>query len=306
MKRALLALLIVVGMLARVQRAEACSLLGPCTDITPAAKPTAAALAGSDGEAAARSALAFARSSKPEAIALVKKALLDPKFIDRIMKVATAERCVMPPILRALAQNPAKPAREAFVALVSSKVWGEDPDATDGSMRPMMLLRATAVFRPVTPEIVELWKQRSVPTSGWANVTTSVLADNATAEAVAQFEAMLRDPAFDVSSRISWLHSDLLAHRSTVALLELAGRLLDGKLEAALKTGVIEAVFDYQQQWFGMCPGPERIALATFSPDARRVLRSVGAKATKSRPAKALASAIATNLAELDRLERTK
>ena len=164
------------------------------------------------------------------------------------------------------------------------------------------LLRATGGFRPVTPEITALWERMSGPHDGWVNVMTSVLAENATPEAAALFERLLRDPEQDLPDRIDWLHRSLVAHRDRVELLAMVARLLDSKLPTELVTALIEGVFEYQQLWYGTCPGPTVAPLASYSPEARAALRAVAAKARAQHPAKPLAAAIDAAMRELDRL----
>jgi hypothetical protein len=140
---------------------------------------------------------------------------------------------------------------------------------------------------------------------GWAPVVTQALSENGTAEAAALFEAMLRDTAYELENRIGWLHGDLLGHRESPALLAMTIRLLDAK-EPELRIGAIESVFDYNQRWWGMCGGPPRVPLATFTADGRTQLRALATKAKKQKLDTPLAQAVARTLAELDKLPPAK
>ncbi len=296
-------LCIVAVALASQRDAGACSTLPPCEPIAPLASAAAAVgkLGASDGMVVARAAIAIATSDRADGLAALGRALRNPPVLARIMKTDQALRCVMPAVLDALAANPSPAARKELVGLVVSPAWAEQPGA-NGSDLANALLRATGGFRPVTPEITALWERMAEPRGGWVNVTTMVLAENATPEAAALFERLLRDPEQELDERIDWLHHSLVAHRDRVELLAMTARLLDSKLPAELITALIEGVFDYQQRWYGTCPGPTAAALASYSPEARVALRTVAAKALAQHPAKPLAAAIATVLRELDRL----
>ncbi len=296
-------LCIVAVALASQRDATACTTLPPCEPIAPLASADAAMskLAASDGAVVARAAVTLAASDHADQLATLGRALRKPAVLARIMKTDQALRCVMPAVLGALAANPSPAARKELISLVGSPAWAEQP-GSNGSDLQNALLRATGRFRPVAPEITAMWERMAAPHEGWVNVTTMVLAENATPEAAALFERLLRDPEQDLQERIDWLHSSLVAHRDRVELLAMVARLLDGKLPAELVTALIEGVFDYQQQWYGTCPGPTVVALASYSPEARAALHTVAAKARAQHPAKPLAAAIDTALRELDRL----
>jgi len=277
----------------------------PCAELAPSASPTAAGLADPDAAIAAQHALSFARSTTPASIETVAKSLRDRAWVTRMIAAPGGSLCLLPPVLGALAANPSKEARAAFVSLVTSKVWAEDGTDSSSIERVGTLLRATGAFRPTSPEVVAMWKQLAAPSVGWAPVVTQALSENGTTEAATLFEAMLRDTAFELDNRISWLHSDLLGHRASPVLLAMAIRLLDAK-ELALRVGAIESVFDYNQRWWGMCGGPKLVPLATFTADGRTQLRAFATKAKKQKLDKALTQAITRTLAELDKLPPAK
>lgn len=298
------AVLVIVGawLAAGPRPAEACKTPPPCAELVAGTDDPAKLVAG-DGEVAARAALAFARSAKPEQLKVLGKALQTPAVLERIMKLDQSRRCVMPVILRALAANSVPQARKEFVALIASRAWAERTDRSDGSDLLDELLRATGVFRPVTPEVLALWTRLAKPMDGWVNVTVIALAENATPEAAALFERLLRDPKHDLDTKSSWLRSDLVGHRDQLELLKMAGRLLDAKLPAQLQAAVMEGVFDYRPEWYGTCPGPTLVPLARYTTDARAALRAVAAKARTHKPDPVVAAAITKAIAELDRIE---
>ena len=139
---------------------------------------------------------------------------------------------------------------------------------------------------------------------GWVNVAVIAIADNGSAEAASAFEALLRDTGHDVDTRIAWLHSDLVRNRDKLALLAMARRLLDGPVAVPIKTAIGEALFDYRQDWYDLCPGPPKITGGMYGADARRELRAIAATIRARKPDKRLAAAIATTLAEFDAIER--
>lgn len=299
------ALLVAAALLLAHRAADACSMAAPCAKLESSTTPTADGLAAPDASIAAQHALALARSTTPASIEIVAKSLRDRVWVSRVIAAPHGARCLLPPILGALAANPTKEARAAFVSLVTSKLWAEDGADASSTDRVGALLRATGSFRPTSPEVVAMWKQLGAPSVGWASVVTQSLSENGTTEAAALFEAMLRDTAFELDNRISWLHSELLGHRENPVLLAMAIRLLDAK-ERELRIGAIQSVFDYNQRWWGMCGGPKSVPLATFTAEGRTQLRALAAKAKKQKLDKTLTQAITRTLAELDKLPPAK
>jgi hypothetical protein len=215
--------------------------------------------------------LPLARSKDaPDHAALVQK-LKDDSFLGRLdtpeEMLNLRYRTRIERLVQALAQNPASSAHLALVSLSQSATFNKDARRTDA------LIRASAVVRPPPPPLLQFWEAHSHPSDGFTNLTIAAVVDNGDPAAITVLEKRLLDPAHDEDEKITWLHGDVVSHRNDEPLLMACERLLGGPLAPALKSALIDSLFDYRRdEWYGevmVYTPPDR---AKASPAAKATL----------------------------------
>jgi hypothetical protein len=197
------------------------------------------------------SVLGLARSDKPADQAQLVKKLEDRAFLDTLDTEAEVQnlrfRIRIERVLEALgAANASAAAQHSLVALTTSATFLHEARRTDG------LIRATAIVRPAPPALVHFWEQHSRADDGFTNLTIHAAIENGSPPAIAFFEGKMLDHQHDADDKTVWLHTDVLSHRNDPPLLAGCERLLAGHLAPALKSALIDSLFDYRpDEWYG-------------------------------------------------------
>lgn len=279
---------------AQPRDADACKTPPPCVALQSFATEAEGerGLTAKDPVIVARSLVTLARSGNPKSLTTAQKALIDGTLGKAIIAAPDGRRCLLPAVLRALAENSL--GQFTFVGLIQAKAWNDDGDLTDE------LLRATGALESAPADVVAFWNKYSKPEDGYINLTTMALLENGAPEALELFEGLIKDPKHDVETRRAWLHGTFIERRHDEALLAMVQRLLASKLPAKLVTGLGEAVFDYRQRWYGTCPGPKPPAAAKYTPAARALVKQIAVTVRGAKPDADLATSITKLLASFD------
>lgn len=231
---------------------------------------------------------------------LERVAFLD-KIDDRAKPPASRFAMNLWKVLRSLRENKAPEAAGVIAALTRAQPFQKNLNRED------LLLEATQDLRPPGPDVVAYWTERSSAKNLHAPVLPRLLLANGSPEALKLFASMMGDQGFPDSRRINWIHAELPRYRNQQAYLEMATGMVNNKtLEASVRLGVVEAIFDWQAEWGPMHPPgvykPEPRAL--MHKPARDEVRAVAkaARAWLEVPA-GLEAKIAATLAELDALD---
>lgn len=198
---------------------------------------------------------------------------LDPRE-DHIRKPVNKLRLAQ--LYQTIRGNDSAPMRETLAALVRS---GKpiNCDACD-----TMLIKALAIVRPPTAEVLKFWETHSDPDSVHIKFVIDALADNGTAPAIGLLEKRMVDATIAPEQKIAWMHEAILQHRRNPVLLASLDRILTTTLPKQLRPHLVESLFDYRpQDWYRVdanVPTPDSQPLTS---EARRLLKKIGTTALK-------------------------
>ncbi|HJT88031.1 MAG TPA: hypothetical protein VJ732_09245 [Bryobacteraceae bacterium] len=210
-------------------------------------------------------------SQSPADLNALLEALSSPSFLNRL---DSQEEYLGPPdklrlarVMRALTDNPT--GHPLLVALTAKRSF------TSLEQRQDLLIRALAGVRPAPEAAVRFWERNSTPDAVYLQVTIDALADNSSQPALALLEKRLADPRYDPDEKVAWMRDPVLRHRGDLEMLRICERLLAGRLPAALRPDLVEALCDYRPEWYLSERPPRPPAIATFTPEARAELRKI-------------------------------
>jgi hypothetical protein len=216
------------------------------------------------------SALALARSDRPEDQAALSDSLADPGFLARLDAPARSARLRIGAVLTALADNPAPAARRVLTGLTASATF------LAADRRVDLLAGALAHLRPPPPEALRFWDAQSGPDSIATPLVIDALCANGSADAIAVLERKLADPRHDPDAKRAWIVGPILEHRNDAPLLRGCARLLAGAgLPRELRPVLVGALFDYQRSWYRSQTPPTPPDGRLASAEARRELRRI-------------------------------
>jgi hypothetical protein len=90
---------------------------------------------------------------------------------------------------------------------------------------------------------------------GYFSSNARLLMQNGSPAALRLFESMVSDKSQPGKIRVESLHVGLVPRRHQESVLRMAGRMLGSNPERAIAVGVVESIFDYKQEWFGIESG---------------------------------------------------
>jgi hypothetical protein len=112
------------------------------------------------------------------------------------------------------------------------------------------LLGALAAVVPTTPQGAAIF--RAAAAEGFAEVVAPLLLRNASPAALEVFEDLIAGETVSEPVRVDMLHRALLPRRAIPAVVACCSRLLARPLPAAVRTALVETLFDYRsREWFG-------------------------------------------------------
>jgi hypothetical protein len=205
-----------------------------------------------DREALEKAARALASSGDAAALRRLGQWLDRAEFLARLddLNDPGSKTYHLARVLGALEGRPGAATEALCLHLLGAPDFMSDPD------RKIGVMAALATVRPMSKAGAEAFRQAN--TEGFASQTLPLLARNASPQALALFEAMVRGPQADAESRVADIHAAVLPRRTDPELLRSIDRLLAAPdLDDAIAVGLIESVFDYQsRRWFGPARKP--------------------------------------------------
>jgi hypothetical protein len=192
------------------------------------------------------SALALAKSDDPASLDALGDLLSRADVLARLddLDQPQAKMSNLGRVMALLAEKPSPETAALCLRLAQAEAFVADDD------RQRFLLEGLAAFRPVSEDTAGYFRWTNP--QGYFSINARLLAENGSPVALAVFEEMMRDSAVPAERRVDALHSSVMTHRTTLAVLQLADRLIAGGLEPVVRIGVVESVFDWQgKPWFG-------------------------------------------------------
>jgi hypothetical protein len=169
-------------------------------------------------------------------------------------------------LLKALSANASQSAKEALVVLTESGGYLAE------GVRIDLLILACAEIRPAPQKVLAFWDRYSRPGDGYYNLTIRAMLDNGSEPAMVLLERKMADPGHDFDAKVRWLRGPVLRHRNDVELLRACERMLASSMPPHLKPSLVEALFDYDQEWYAEDPQDPPPNRAAASPQARELL----------------------------------
>lgn len=175
-------------------------------------------------------------------------------------------------LLKGLKSAAAPSARQVLVQLTQAGEFVANWTRAD------LLIKAVVIFRPPPAPVLKFWDEHFQPEDGFMNLTAQALAENGTEPAIALLEKKLADDRFEDEERVWWMRTAVLTHRYDLPMLRACQRLVSaGLTEPPMRRDLVEALFDYQPlEWHGPDDGYPPPPLERASPEARRLLTSIG------------------------------
>jgi hypothetical protein len=183
--------------------------------------------------------------------------------------LAPPRRLRLARVMRTLMDNPAPSACQILEALT------KEGGFLEMEQREFLLIQALVVIRPASPTAVLFWDRNSQSDSPYLTVTIFALADNGTPPALQLLETKMADAEIESDLKISWMRRPILIHRNEAPMLESCGRILQGPMSPELRPFLVEALFDYQSEWYRTKP-PLPPPPARMDARARERLRVIG------------------------------
>lgn len=173
--------------------------------------------------------------------------------------------------------------------------------ALNGDWRlQQLLIRAFAHQRPLLPDSLAYLDAQSQPKSLNLQIVIMTLVENESAPAMALLGRKLADPKLDDNNKISWIRYQILPkRRSADLLLGVEDWLARGNLNAAVRTALVEALFDYRPREWGGTELPKPPDDSTTNPSAAKVLRRIGKQALDGDYPKSVKQAVRETLGKL-------
>jgi hypothetical protein len=221
-------------------------------------------------------ALDLARSNQAQDHNYLYRWLSSPEFLSRLDTAkeyaSTGRRLRVSMVLQALSLNAAPSAKAVLVQLGSNREFlALDP-------RVDFLIQYSASVRPAPDELVRFWDAHCQPDDGFANLTVATLVTNGTEPALRLLERKFADSRFAHEDKVSWMQSNIYAHRIELALLLFSEHLIVGNaFSNDLKLPLAEVLFDpMPQQWFSPATVIVPPPLEQATPEAKTEFQRIG------------------------------
>jgi hypothetical protein len=173
-------------------------------------------------------------------------------------------------VLRVLRDSKHSSARQTLITLSAGGDF-----INDNWLRQELLVRALVTDQPASPQSIAYWDSQSTPMAVNRHITIEVLCDNGSPPAMALLEKKLLDPAQEIEYRIVWMRDPMLRHRNDVPLLKAADRMVRQTLPPNLRLFLLEALCDYDPDWYPGCSRPKPPPRMLASAEAKDVLREI-------------------------------
>jgi hypothetical protein len=223
-----------------------------------------------------QAALALARSNQVQDHDNLSRWLSSSEFLSRLDSekeyASTGRRLRIAMVLQALAMNAAPSARAVLVSLSQSQEFLAMAPRVD------FLIQYSYVIRPAPDELVRFWDAYCQPDDGFANLTVATLVANGTDPALRLLERKFRDSKFAQEDKLSWIESNIYAHRIEMPVLLFCERLIGGNvLSSDLELPLAEVLFDPKpQRWFSPATVIVPPPLEQASAEAKTALQRIG------------------------------
>lgn len=217
----------------------------------------------------------YAGSDNPADHQTLRQVLGTNAFLNRL---DTAEDYTEPPrslrlarVMHVLMENPSPEAAKTLVELTRATEF------TARLPRQYLLIRALIEVRPSPPDAIAFWRTHGEPRAVHRHNTVVALVKNRSRPALALLEDLFADSTHDPDERVMWMRESILVFRHELSVLEMCDRLLRGRLQADLRDDLVEALFDYQPDaWYLECEPPTPPSIASYTKEARLLLRRIG------------------------------
>jgi hypothetical protein len=210
----------------------------------PSATPEEILRTSSDPEALVRAASALARSRDSRDLDLLAHFLRNAAFLSRLDKPGNPKAYHLGRIMAAMTEH----ATEGTASLCLT--LEDDPVFLAEDARRGLLLEVLAAVKPMSDRAAALFRRTNL--EGYFARNALLLAANGSPRALALFESMMLEKDVPVERRIDCLHLAVVPRRTELPVLQAAGRILAGAAERAIRNAVIESVFDFRREWFGI------------------------------------------------------
>jgi uncharacterized membrane protein YfbV (UPF0208 family) len=214
-------------------------------------------------------AVAIAVSGKPADLADLARQLSDPAFLRRL-DPEPGSLTRFAEVFQALSAHPSPATAALCLQVAQSSGFDALPS------RWNFLLAALAAVRPMTADAARLFQKTG--RSGFLEVNISLLAGNATPEALKVMESLFMDETQAVEQRINAAHWGILPNRLRPGVADSCGQILSGQsVSPRVKLAVVESLFDNRPaEWFGKrSPYPAPPAWTQATPEVRTAYAKV-------------------------------
>lgn len=200
-----------------------------------------------DRDALEHAASALARSGDAKDLVVLGQLLRDRRFLARLDDLSNLKTFHLSRVMAALATHPTPEVAELCLTLV------DDPVFLAERIRKTFLLKVLAAVKPMSERTAAVFQRSNQ--EGYFPFNATLLAGNGSPPALRLFEAMMLDRAVLAETRVESLHVCVLPRRMDPAILRAADRILSRDPERAIFKAVVESVFDFHQDWFGIESG---------------------------------------------------
>jgi hypothetical protein len=252
----------------------------------------------------AESLIAMAKSRSPVEHERLRSALASSESLlelnsEQDYSVLRPEQLRVARVIDALVENRSEPASKSLAFLA------ENTNFLAEEARQQVLLSAAARLRPLPPAMVHFFDAQSKPDATNLYLAVRLLVENGSEPAIAIFERILSDKAFEPEDKSGWMLDSIVPHRCDVPLLSTCQKLLqETVLSGDLKEVLVEALFDYRpQEWYPAdSDRPRPPDRSKCSSQARDILKRIGGWALQQpKLPERLKSRVRTELSALEK-----
>lgn len=225
-------------------------------------------------------AISLARSGDAQDLAQLGQLLRDRAFLARLDDLRNLKTAHLSRVIAALGERPTPQVVDLCLTLAEDSVFVAEGD------RKSFVLELLAKVRPMGERTAAVFQRSNA--EGYFAFNARLLADNGSPHALELFASMMLDKAEPVESRIQCLHVAIVPRRTQAVILRVADQILTRTSERAIAAGVIESVFDFRQEWFGIESGISKPpAWETTSKETRRAALALADRALARRDLRA-------------------
>jgi hypothetical protein len=229
-----------------------------------------------DADVLERTAILLVHSATPGNLEVLGRFLHNAEFLGRLDPSPNWQTFHLSKLMAALAERPTPEVANLCISLA------EDPAYVAVDDRESFLLGILADVKPMSQPAADVFRRANE--RGYLGFNARLLTENASPRALALFETMMLDKDTPLESRLECLHVAVLPHRTELPVLQAADQILSRASERGIVIGVIQSIFDFRQEWFGIesgVSGPP--AWQTASADSLRFAAALAAKVLQRR-----------------------